>query len=77
MRDGESGRLRLDDERRDLFLLFPLTTFGGVCAMTTINSASVELVHHSFSPLRIQPLPSGVGVAVVFIAAGSDPTPAR
>ena len=53
----------------------PLTTFGGVCAITTMSSAFRPFVHHSFSPLMIQPLPSGDGVAVVCIFAGSDPTP--
>ena len=57
------------------FFSLPLTIFGGVCAITTMSSAFVPFVHHSFSPLMIQPLPSGVRVAVVCIFAGSDPTP--
>src|ERR1051325_2811032 len=57
------------------FFSFPFTTFGGVCAITTMTSAFRPFVHHSFSPLRIQPLPSGDGVAMVCIFAGSEPTP--
>src|SRR5438477_94857 len=53
----------------------PLTIFDGVRAMTTISSALVPLVHHSFSPFRIHAFPSSLGVAIVSIAAGSDPTP--
>src|SRR5918996_1564934 len=52
----------------------PFTTFDGVRAMTTSSSATVPLVHHSFSPLRIQAWPSSEGTAVVSIAAGSEPT---
>src|SRR2546421_476487 len=54
---------------------FPLTVFDGVRAMTTISSALVPLVHHSFSPFRIHACPSSLGRAMVSIAAGSDPTP--
>src|SRR2546425_1282347 len=54
---------------------FPFTTLDGVRAITTSNSALVPLVHHSFSPFRIHAWPSGVGTAVVSIAAGSEPTP--
>src|SRR6266849_10646875 len=32
----------------------PFTTLDGVRAITTSSSALVPLVHHSFSPLRIQ-----------------------
>ena len=34
----------------------------------------VPLVHHSFSPFKIQACPSSLGTAVVSIAAGSEPT---
>src|SRR2546427_7905404 len=54
---------------------FPFTTLEGVRAITTINSALVPLVHHSFSPFRSHACPSWVGTASVSIAAGSDPTP--
>src|SRR5207249_6649444 len=54
---------------------FPFTTLDGVRAITTSNSAFVPLVHHSFSPFRFHAWPSGVGTAVVSIAAGSEPTP--
>ncbi len=54
---------------------FPLTVLDGVRAITTISSAFVPLVHHSFSPFRIHAFPSSLGVAIVSIAAGSDPTP--
>src|SRR5438477_4367651 len=54
---------------------FPPTNLDGVRAITTISSALVPLVHHSFSPFRIQDFPSSLGTAVVSIAAGSDPTP--
>src|SRR5213082_2341006 len=54
---------------------FPLTVLDGVRAITTISSALVPLVHHSFSPFRIHAFPSSLGVAIVSIAAGSDPTP--
>ncbi len=57
------------------FFSFPFTIFGGVWAMTTMSSACVPLVHQSFSPLMIQPLPSGDFTAVVCIFAGSEPTP--
>src|SRR2546425_11257555 len=53
----------------------PFTTLDGVRAITTSNSALVPLVHHSFSPLSSHAWPSGVGTAVVSIAAGSEPTP--
>src|SRR5947208_11667734 len=53
----------------------PFTTVDGVRAITTISSALVPLVHHSFSPFRIHACPSGLGTASVSIAAGSDPTP--
>src|SRR6266516_4223081 len=53
----------------------PFTTLDGVRAITTISSALVPLVHHSFSPFRIHACPSGLGTASVSIAAGSDPTP--
>ncbi len=55
------------------FFSFPLTIFDGVRAMTTRSSALVPFVHHSFSPFRIQV--SSSRIAVVSIAAGSDPTP--
>src|SRR2546426_7856887 len=51
---------------------FPFTTLEGVRAITTINSALVPLVHHSFSPFRSHACPSWVGTASVSIAAGSD-----
>src|SRR3989442_12795 len=54
---------------------FPFVTLDGVRAITTISSALVPLVHHSFSPLRIHACPSPLGTASVSIAAGSDPTP--
>src|SRR5256714_14572320 len=54
---------------------FPFTVLDGVRAITTISSALVPLVHHSFSPFRIHAFPSSLGVARVSIAAGSDPTP--
>src|SRR5213593_4825496 len=54
---------------------FPFTTLDGVRAITTINSALVPLVHHSFSPFRSHACPSWVGTASVSMAAGSDPTP--
>src|SRR2546426_4220634 len=54
---------------------FPPANLDGVRAITTISSALVPLVHHSFSPFRIQDFPSSLGTAVVSIAAGSDPTP--
>ena len=57
------------------FFSLPLTTFGGVCAITTMTSAFSPFVHQSFSPLRIHPFPSGEGTARVCIFAGSDPTP--
>src|SRR2546430_5724489 len=37
----------------------PFTTLDGVRAITTISSALVPLVHHSFSPFRIHACPSG------------------
>src|SRR2546430_12364954 len=54
---------------------FPFTTLDGVRAITTSSSALLPLVHHSFSPLSTQAWPSGVGTAVVSMAAGSEPTP--
>src|SRR5205807_8673154 len=57
------------------FFSLPLTIFGAVRAITTRISALVALVHQSFSPLMIQPLPSGDLTAVVSILAGSEPTP--
>ena len=57
------------------FFSFPPTIFDGVRAITTRSSAFVPFVHQSFSPFRIQPSPSSLGIAVVSIAAGSDPTP--
>ena len=54
---------------------FPFTSTDGVRAMTTISSAFVPLVHHSFSPFRIHAWPSSDGTARVSIAAGSEPTP--
>src|SRR2546429_9198271 len=54
---------------------FPFTTLDGVRAITTSNSAFVPLVHHSFSPFRIHAWPSGVGTAIVSIAAGAEPAP--
>src|SRR2546425_4864086 len=56
------------------FFSLPFTDFDGVRAMTTSNSAFVPLVHHSFSPFRIQASPSSLTMAVVSIAAGSEPT---
>src|SRR2546423_9392002 len=56
------------------FFSLPPTIFDGVRAITTSSSAFVPLVHHSFSPLRIQASPSSLGIAVVSIAAGSEPT---
>src|SRR2546421_11786260 len=53
----------------------PFTTVDGVRAITTISSALVPLVHHSFSPFKIHACPSSLGTASVSIAAGSDPTP--
>ena len=53
----------------------PFTTFDGVRAITTSSSAFVPLVHHSFSPFRIQAWPSSLGTARVSMAAGSEPTP--
>src|SRR6266571_226275 len=53
----------------------PFTTFAGVRAITTINSAFVPFVHQSFSPFRIQAVPSSDGTALVSSAAGSEPTP--
>ncbi len=47
---------------------------AGVRAMTTMRSARGPLVVQSFSPLRIQWLPSSVGSAVVEMLAGSEPT---
>src|SRR3990167_2837855 len=52
----------------------PLMTLGGVTAMTMRTSAMVPLVHHNFSPLRRKCFPSSVGVAVVVICRGSEPT---
>jgi hypothetical protein len=52
---------------------FPLTILSGVRAITTSSSARVPLVHQSFSPLMTKCLPSGVGVAVVTMFAGSLP----
>ena len=46
----------------------------GVRAITTISSAIGPFVIHSFSPFRIQAEPSLVGVAVVVMRAGSEPT---
>ena len=46
----------------------------GVSAMTAITSAIRPLVHQSFSPLMMKCLPSSVGVAVVSILRGSEPT---
>src|SRR3989442_6885025 len=57
------------------FFSFPPPIFDGVRAITTSSSAFVPFVHQSFSPFRIQPSPSALGIAVVSIAAGSDPTP--
>src|SRR5512143_3931738 len=48
--------------------------FDGVRAITTISSAIVPLVHHSFEPLSTHSRPSAEGTAVVSSAAGSDPT---
>ncbi len=53
----------------------PFTTLDGVRAITTRSSAFVPLVHHSFSPFRIQAWPSSLGTARVSMAAGSEPTP--
>src|SRR2546430_2684840 len=53
----------------------PSTILEGVRAITTMSSARVPLVHHSFSPFRIQACPSSLGTAIVSSAAGSDPTP--
>ena len=47
---------------------------SGVRAITTMTSAMVPLVHHSFSPLIRYASPSSVSVAVVCIRAGSLPT---
>ena len=54
------------NSRPDLEVLLPLT------AITTITSATTELVHQSFSPFKSQE-PSSCSVAVVFIVAGSEP----
>ena len=35
------------------FFAFPFTIASGVRAITTISSARVPLVHHSFVPLRM------------------------
>ena len=51
-------------------------SFPGVRAITTISSATVPFVIHSFSPFRIHALPSAVGLAVVVMRAGSEPTSA-
>ena len=51
-----------------------LPSLPGVRAITTISSAMVPLVHHSFSPSRRYAEPSGVGTAVVVMRAGSEPT---
>ena len=45
----------------------------GVLAMTVSTSAMPPLVIHFFEPLRMNPLPSGVGVAVVCTLLASDP----
>ena len=50
-----------------------LPTASGVRAITTNSSARVPFVHHSFSPLRMNDLPSAVGVAVACMFAGSLP----
>ena len=47
---------------------------GPVRAMTTSSSATVPLVHQSFSPLRIQWRPSWLRTAEVESPAGSLPT---
>jgi len=52
----------------------PLPSRAGVRAMTTSSSAIGPLVHQSFSPLRMNALPSSVGSAVALIRAGSLPT---
>ena len=54
------------------FFSLPLTIFDGVRAITTSSSALVPLVHHSFSPFRTHV--SSSRIAVVSIAAGSEPT---
>jgi hypothetical protein len=48
---------------------------GPVRAITTITSATVPLVHQSFSPLRTQCFPSSLNTALVDSPAGSLPTP--
>lgn len=51
----------------------PFSVFG-TTAITTTTSAITPFVAHSLVPLITYPLPSGVGVAVADIRAGSDPT---
>src|SRR2546429_8306893 len=51
---------------------FPLTIFDGVRAITTISSAFVPLVHHSFSPFRIHACPSSLGTAMETMAVPSE-----
>src|SRR5438477_257697 len=55
------------------FRSFPLTSFGGVRAITTSTPAFTPFVHQSFSPLRTNSEPSGVGSARKLIVAGSEP----
>ena len=52
----------------------PFFWIGGVRAMTTITSATTPFEHHSFSPFRIQCLPSSLSTALVLMFAGSEPT---
>ena len=47
---------------------------AGVTAITTMISARGPLVHQSFSPFRIQCVPSGERSARVLKFAGSEPT---
>ena len=49
-------------------------SLAGVRAMTTMISDRGPLVVQSFSPFRMKAFPSSVGVAVVAMFAGSDPT---
>src|SRR5205823_2709714 len=50
----------LDEEGGDLPPLLAVTILEGVRAITTMSSARVPLVHHSFSPFRIQACPSSL-----------------
>ena len=73
IRDFQSRRVHIDDERCDLLAFLPPTIFDGVRAITTSTPAFTPLVHQSFSPFRMNSEPSSRWLGVRLIVAGSDP----